>query len=258
MELLAKVDISDPTAKVYSVPAPDITLIGPKFDEILREPLVALLEGFKIDPCVVDVTEEEVGQELLHLRQSMQCMRRVLLGLRTGILVDGDVLLPNNAIKDGGIDDAPAVTLTELNLIDTSKLSWEHIIDIRSDANSARKLRNLRLFIHKEYESKDQNFLEDELSRLVEEYEETAKKLGAEVIEGSLGLVFDKDFVAGVTAGVGALLLGRVDLAAVAATPIVIKLGKIGIEFRRNKREFDIHIKNDPVAFLHDLKKISA
>ena len=43
-------------------------------------------------------------------------------------------------------DENPCLTLSNIQLIDTDKTSWEQIFELRKDTASANKLRNLKLF----------------------------------------------------------------------------------------------------------------
>ena len=61
----------------------------------------------------------------------------------------GQVLIPSFCIlSNEALDNDVSLSLPNINLIDTSKVKWEKIIEYRKDKESMKKLRNLRLFLH--------------------------------------------------------------------------------------------------------------
>jgi hypothetical protein len=53
-----------------------------------------------------------------------------------------------------GAIEAIEITLNNAKIIDTSKLEWKHVLDIRRDKNFSKQLRNFRLFLNNNYQGK--------------------------------------------------------------------------------------------------------
>ncbi len=89
------------------------------------------------------------------------------------------VLLPEKCLLN---DDEKkcdfSLILSNLNLIDTSETSWEQILEFRKDKDASKKLRNLRLFFHDNYKGKDRQYIEDDLMKRLEDYEQKCKEWG--------------------------------------------------------------------------------
>src|SRR5665647_433395 len=81
------------------------------------------------------------------------------------------VVLPATQECAGSQSD-PSITLSRLNLIDATQADWRQIIEVRKDVQSHRKLARLRLFIHNNYSGCSFSYIEDDLSRRLEEYEQ--------------------------------------------------------------------------------------
>src|SRR5450759_1334874 len=58
-----------------------------------------------------------------------------------------DVLLPSSGREPLGNGDEPVLVLSRLNLIDTTRASWDQIVELRKDAIARAKLQRLRAFI---------------------------------------------------------------------------------------------------------------
>lgn len=253
-DLLAKVDIEDKDTQVYSVPAPNITLIGPKFEQTLLGSTSYVLEQSGIDPDILNLGDEALGDDLANYRRQIERITRIRIAIKVGIIEPSDVLLPDFFYTSDNAGDCTSFLLTKLRVIDTKNLSWDHLIDIRGDAEAIAKLRNLKLFLYKNFHGEEPSFIEDELERHIEDYELTAKQLGAEMIDGSLGMLFEKDVAAAATASLAAALVGQLQLAAAATLPIFLKMGKAAIEVRKARRKLDKISHSNAVAFLHDVR----
>jgi len=181
------------------------------------------------------------------------------LAIIAGITGGGAFVYPDTgAIEDPSAD--PSFLLTQLRLIDSSTLSWEQIIEIRADKENARKLRRLRLFLCDEYKDQDTERVRDDLMQRLEDYEDTARRLGVDMVDGSLAMLLGmtKEYA---LAGPLVLAAGLLDqlVAAVmtAAMPFVFQLGKVGLEIRRQRRALAFEGARNPVAFLHEVKRRS-
>jgi len=102
-----------------------------------------------------------------------------------------------------------ALTLKQLNLVDTKNVSWEQIHEFRKDLDNVKRLRNLRLDLARNYEGKDPEFVRDDLERRLEEYREAAKLWGFSTRERAMSIVLsDKSTAAVTVATIAGLVLG--------------------------------------------------
>lgn len=101
--------------------------------------------------------------------------------------LDSVVIYPENADKIFTDSyNCVSVTLSKLNLVDTSKASWEQIIKFREDKKAFKKLRNLKLFFSQNYTGKDMHFIQDDLCKRIDDYRATTKAWGFDTTVSSI------------------------------------------------------------------------
>ncbi|MEY4294505.1 MAG: hypothetical protein RLY82_193 [Pseudomonadota bacterium] len=148
----------------------------------------------------------------------------------------------------------PSITLSRLNLIDASQAEWSQIIEVREDVQSRRKLARLRLFIHGNYSNCSFAYIEDDLSRRIDEYEQVSKKFGLKTTLSSLSLLLDaKALQASAGAGLLAGLFGGpiVGLSAAAA----IEVGKIAINVAEKHHELKDWQSGHDLAYIFETRE---
>ncbi len=162
------------------------------------------------------------------------------------------VMLPPAQVLTGGQRD-PSITLSRLNLIDASQADWRQIIDLRKDVQSHRKLARLRLFIHNNYADCSFAYIEDDLLRRIEDYEQVSEKFGLKTTLSSLSMLLDsKALQASAGAGLVAGLFGGpvVGLTAAAA----IEIGKVAINIAEKHHEFKDWQAGHDLAYIFETK----
>lgn len=163
-----------------------------------------------------------------------------------------DVLLPALGSNSSEIED-PIVTLAGLNLVDVTKASWDQIVELRQDQESQRKLQRLRAFLANNYTGKSLSYIEDDLGRCLDDYEQGRRKHGFETVTASMSVLLDSSSLhAALAAGVGASLLGgpTVGLSSAAA----IEVGKVAIEFAKRRRQMVDWQRSHDFAYLIDIQ----
>lgn len=178
---------------------------------------------------------------------------RFSLAIQCGTLRMGSVLLPGSTVENSEVGE-PALCLANLRLVDTSRLTWDHILELRRDEGAVRSLRNLRAFLYKTYKDEPASFLRDDLARRVEEYEAASRKWALDTVDGAMSAMFDKDIAVSAAAALAALLLGMPVAAMVSAMPMAAKLGRVAIDIRTRRRLIAFEDFKNPVAFLVDLR----
>lgn len=165
------------------------------------------------------------------------------------------VAVPSAATEVGGCQHDPSITLSKLNLIDTSQAEWRQIIELRKDIESHRKLARLRLFIHKNYANCSFAYIEDDLSQRLEEYERVTKKFGFKTMLSSLSLLLDsKALHASAGAGLVVGLFGG-PLAGLSAAA-AIEIGKIAVNIAEKHHDLRDWQSGHELAFIFDTPKI--
>lgn len=148
----------------------------------------------------------------------------------------------------------PSITLSNLNLIDASEAEWRQIIEIRKDVESHRKLSRLRLFIHNNYSDCSFAYIEDDLSRRIDEYERVTKKFGLKTTLSTISLLLEaKALQASAGAGLVAGLFGGplVGLSAAAA----IEIGRIVVSVAEKRHDLKDWQSGHDLAFIFDTRR---
>lgn len=156
-----------------------------------------------------------------------------------------------------GIED-PSLTLTGLKLIETSKITWRQILEIKKDKESISKLRRLRTFIYQSYKDKPSAFIQDDLLNRIEVYEMTAKQLGLKTTDSTFKIIFNSSsLVATTTATIATALSGApVTIPLALGVGSAFMLGNIGLELRSHKRDLHKFKQENPVTYLAEIKQL--
>ena len=154
------------------------------------------------------------------------------------------------------VDDDLTLSLAGIPTIDTRKVSWENIIEFRNDKEAKKKLRNLRLFLCENYEGKSRAFIEDDLSKRLEDYDETCRDFGFETRTSILSAVLDsKNIQTTFAASAGAAIFGKpVVVAGTILAGVSIEIGKIAIEISKRTHAFHRIKRNHPLAYLIEIQ----
>lgn len=148
----------------------------------------------------------------------------------------------------------PSITLSRLNLVDAAQAEWGQIIELRKDVQSHRKLARLRLFIHKNYADCQFSYIEDDLARRIDEYEQVTRKFGLKTALSSLSMLLDaKVLQTSAGAGLVAALFGGpvVGLTAAAA----IEIGKVAISIAEKHYDLKDWQSGNDLAYIFDAMK---
>ena len=148
------------------------------------------------------------------------------------------VLLPEKADTESFSQAYSCLTTTNLPLVETTNATWEQIMELRSDVDSRKKLRRLRLFFLDNYTDKSHDYIKDDLHQRLDDYESARKKHGFDAVMSSLSILLDANSlqaaaVAGLTTGLfGGPLVGITTGAAVELGKVLIELSKKQAEIR--------------------------
>ena len=188
---------------------------------MLRSWLIQRKDGvkelkYKIDPQIII----RVGYILSHY---------FIMNNRNDYLFFGK----NPQTTSGSVSDNFISTIMRLELIDTSKISWDKILSIREDSEAHKKLRRLRLIFEKDYSGKPFSFIEDDILSRIEDYENIVKDWKLETQIGLLEqIISSKSFPAFLGGSIAALFLNSPEIAGASVlSGTCIEIGKIAIEY---------------------------
>lgn len=148
----------------------------------------------------------------------------------------------------------PALVLSGLNLVDATKLSWRHILELREDQDSVERLRNLRRAVYKDYSGKPEAYIKDDIEFRISEYEAATKFWNLPTQKGVLEIAMTGEALAAVGAAVALALFGA-PIAAAAAAGGAIAVGKAALSIAARKREIELERRRNPMAYLVKLRR---
>lgn len=152
--------------------------------------------------------------------------------------------------------ETPVISLVNLSLVDISKTSWEHILEIRRDKESRKKITRLRLFLFENYKGKDQDYVKDDILQRLDDYDEVAAKWGFETRAAVLSLILSsKSLIATISATFVSALFGE-PLLVLASTlsGVSIEFGKVAVEVAKRKRKLEDYQKRHPFAYVFNAR----
>jgi hypothetical protein len=149
--------------------------------------------------------------------------------------------------KASAATDDVACQLAGLNIIDVGRVSWRHLIEFRKDTESVRKLQNLRVFFHHEFDGKSREYVQDALLLAIEKHDDTVRTWGFETISGALECIFSSRSVAALAAGAITLALGAPTPAGL-IVGAALEIGSVTVKVVGKRRSLSEFRKYDPVS----------
>ncbi|WP_407315247.1 hypothetical protein [Pseudomonas sp. nanlin1] len=163
------------------------------------------------------------------------------------------VLVPNRAEVDGQNAYA-CLVLSNIPLVDTARMSWEQVLDLRKDPEARAALRNLRLFFYSNYNGKPSSFVADDLARRLDEYSSTRKRMGFESITGSISdLIEAKSVHSAAAMGLAAGLAGGPLIGLTSAA--LLEVSGMALEFAKRRFAITEFEKHHDLAYLIQAQK---
>jgi len=167
------------------------------------------------------------------------------------------VLLPSrysDTSSTPATDDDLTLTLSNIQLINTDKTSWQQILELRKDTDSLKKLRNLKLFMQSNYQGKGKEFIEDDFAKRSDDYNNMCKDHGLETCISAFSVILDaKHLQTAIAGGVAATLLGGPITGLGAAA--CLELGHISLEVAKRKYAFSKLKRDHELAYIIDAKE---
>lgn len=150
------------------------------------------------------------------------------------------------------------VSISKIAIPDTSQLEWDAIIEMRKDSQSRTRLRRLRVFAEREYAGKTRDFIEDDISVRLDDYEQTLKDWGVKTTLGALSTCWNVE--SALSAGVASLVATMSGLSGPEALGAALALpcSRFAIELATVRLARNEAVRAFPLAYLGDLKKLSS
>lgn len=179
------------------------------------------------------VDEEELAADLMKLASAERWQnpleRSIAIELTTKFQAPCVPVYQSRATRDEqyrpGRIDLIVATVTALELVDESVLTWEQVVEFRRDREARAKYRRFVHWLDTELVERPVTFIADEVAARMSDYEWSMKKHGIKTAIGSLSSLLDPAFIAASSAAVTS--------AAIAADGRIAALTGIGITIGR-------------------------
>ena len=191
----------------------------------------------------------------------LEIARQVNTSSLLGIPIFNESILLNKLIEDykyNNVHKKVEIELLNAPIIDISMLDWLKIESAKKDPEFNIKAKRFGIFINKNYQGKDLNFIVDDLSIQIEDYKETCKKHGIELVNGTLKSLADSKSLFGTLGLVVCSLLFKTPEAALLSGTIggVLEVLKINVTIKEFENKFNSFTKESPIALIHEIEKL--
>ena len=153
--------------------------------------------------------------------------------------------------------DDVMLSIANLNLIDTEKVTMEQILAFRGDPDARARLRRLRLFALGNYAGKTKSFIHDDLLARIDDYETETRRWSFETKNAAFSMLFNSKLLAGAAGGgvIGALMASPGLSLASLAVGTIAEFGRVGLEVSRRRFQQKDVLRGNPVSFINEAKK---
>jgi len=155
-----------------------------------------------------------------------------------------------------GTNEALEIRLDGLKLVDTSELTWEQILEVRSDPVYSRKAWRFRLFFADNFAGKDPNYVRDKLTEQIENYVTTCKRNGLKLALSAATKLLDSKSLLGALGLTGiSILTGNLAVASASLLAgAAIELGKVSLHVAGKSLDFEKESGSE-IALLLEIDK---
>ncbi|MGD0552873.1 MAG: hypothetical protein ABSB25_09505 [Sedimentisphaerales bacterium] len=161
-----------------------------------------------------------------------------------------------DALYKEGDREVVATVLSNLEIVDEKKLTWQQVMEFRKDKISLQKYRRLLHWLDKEMIGKSQAFIEDDIAQKLVDYESTLKKHGLKTVLGTIEEVLDGKYLLGASGVVGSFsLAGYPGLGVLAGTGLMV--GKMAVKLGNTWLDYDDAERgaNSEISWVYEVKE---
>ncbi len=150
------------------------------------------------------------------------------------------------------VTENPLLTISNTNIIDSTNVSWDHILEFRKSPNAISALRRLRLFAFENYAGKSLSFVEDDLGQRLSDYQKTAKEWGFKTRKGIISSILTSKIMGGALTGslISTLTDQSVTALSLVVGGITVELAGVLLEVRSRKFEFEKITRENPITYI--------
>lgn len=187
--------------------------------------------------------------------------RWVSAGLAEELGVEATAVYASSVARDAeykpGAVEVVTTCLSKIALVDEDRLTWEQVLEFRSDPQARRKYKRLVHWLEKDMLGKPETFVVNEVADRYDAYLWALKKHGISTTLGALSSVLDhKTLLASLSAGTALTLAGQPIGAAVLALAIAgarcaVEVSKALLDLEHTRRT----AAGVEVAFLYDAQQ---
>lgn len=153
------------------------------------------------------------------------------------------------------LGDEPTLVIKSLRLVDVNNISFKHILEFRKDIEAMKKMQRFRLFAYSNYAGKPKAFIEDDILKRWDDYQEAVKEWGFETKQKAVSFVIK----AGLVATVGAIakaFTGSTEMAlTTGAAGMLADLGLLKLELSKQRHALDKIAREYPISYISDVKE---
>lgn len=140
-------------------------------------------------------------------------------------------------------------TLADCSAIDSTQLSWEEVLALRSDPSARKALRDLRLFFMEDLRDLDPEQAADHLARSIDEYRALVKGWNLKTAKNALSVITNPQNQIAIPGSMIAILAGGATALA-GAFVLLSHLAKAGVEVGQAHIEAKNALTQNPVRYL--------
>ena len=169
-----------------------------------------------------------------------------------------DLVADRTSAYHDGKHEMVVSMLSNLEIADERNLMWEQVSEFRADKENRQKYKRFLHWLDKEMVGKSQDFVENEISTRLEDYEQALKKHGIKTVVGIIEELLDGKYLREAF-GIAEILrlAGHPDLGVFAGSLLVggrvtVKLVKTWLDFDDVERG-----ANAEISWVYEAKKLS-
>lgn len=141
--------------------------------------------------------------------------------------------------EEDNLSDSLMMVLTEVPFLDLSNSSWEQIRELKRDKEANDKLKNLRLYIGKNFNNMNKDHIVDDVCNLYNEIEDARKKHGFTKLNTTLEVLKNTS---------------SIFLDSIINIPLA-SLGNNFLSFNRSNKRHKKYLDNHPLSFFLHLEQ---
>lgn len=220
---------------------------------------VTEIERAKVIEIVENVFNE--GYKKVGNLSVLELSKQINKGNNLGIPIFDESILLEKLLEDYKFKkpvNKLEIEIINAPIINTDSLDWNQILQAKQDSDFIDKVKRFGLFINKNYQGKDMSFISDDLQIQTENYKNTCKKHGIDLVNGTLKSLTNSKSLFG-TLGIvfGSIMLGTPTVASIGGLiGGFLEIGKLGVNIKEHNDKFNSFVSDSPISLIIELEKM--